>query len=355
MRIMFLLVRDEDVPTVAEAITAYATEEGLDVAPDSDAIDNPLGMLAMLAQPRAHLSMSGDSVVVTGLDTLDLADADEWASTLSSACSTEVLAFDLADDGVRVFVYDDGEQESEIEVPLSPTGRSVSRALAELADGDAARRELEAGIVASSPDELAAEILRCFGVTGPSADTLTLTFSDPIGDEAAAEASLRVDPAPGTTLSGVVGGALVSPLGYAFAVSLVGADTVEGVRLEIGGDALALLTVDAIDVVLRVRGTHDRVGRQVLPEMGTDGRLVASLDDALLERVDVAAPTLDMADMFSSMQRLMSATEAQQRNTLIVGLSAHGRRAGEGELALSASAPGADAAPGQGSISVRVG
>jgi hypothetical protein len=351
MGAMFLIVRDEDVPTVTAAINAYASEEGLDPANDVEP-NNPLALLATLSRPRAFVSMSDDSVLVSGLESLDIAEADEWANRISTACSAEVIALDVAEDGVRVFVFDDGEKENEIEVALGSTGRSTSglRELAELAFGDEERQALEEGLIASSTDELADGILRCFGVESSGEDGVILSFSDPIDDQA----TLQVEPVPGAILTGTVGSEIQSPFGYAFAVSLVGGAAVEGCRLELGGDALPLISVDAIDVSVRARDTDDRGTRRVVPEITSDGRFVAVLDDALLERVDMAVPSFDVTDMFASMQRLMSSTEAQQRNLLLVGISARGLRVGSGDLVLTVSATAGEAAAGEGAVSVKI-
>jgi hypothetical protein len=356
---MFVLVRDEDVPTVAAAVNQYASDEGLEIAPpDAAESANPLALLAALGNPRAFVSTSGDNVVLTGLESLDIADPDEWARHLSTVLSTEVVALAVADDGVRVFVFAEGEEEEEIEVPLSPSGRSPSPALAELADGDEEREALEAGLVATSPEELAQGILRCLGVTGLGEDTVALAFVDPLEeDETAApgEPALEVAALAGAELATGVGEPLVTPLGYVFAVSLAGGgEGIEGLTLALGGTALALVAIDAIEVAFRVRGAHERTTRRLPVTATAEATLEATITDAYLERVDLGTSSLDFTDMFSSMQRLVSATETQQLNTLFVGVSARGRAAGSAELVLTASPIAGSAAAGQGTIAIEV-
>ena len=62
--------------------------------------------------------MNDEHVFVSGLESLDIAEADEWGATIPAACETEVIAVDVADDGVRAWVFDDGELDEEIEVLL---------------------------------------------------------------------------------------------------------------------------------------------------------------------------------------------------------------------------------------------
>src|SRR5688500_13798357 len=114
---MYLLVRDEDVPSVAATITVQAADDGL--TPAAAPAEDPLAMLASLGQPRALIRTAGDSIVVAGLESLDIAEPDEWASRVSGALETEVVAFEIAEDGVRVWVYSEGEEESAFEVPFT--------------------------------------------------------------------------------------------------------------------------------------------------------------------------------------------------------------------------------------------
>jgi hypothetical protein len=289
---MFLIVRDEDVPTVAAAVQAFAVEEGLE--PDEGGV-------------RVVVAMGEESVVVSGLEGLDIADADEWAKHLSDVCGTEVIA---VEDG-EVLVFDAGEQEDEPDVPELDGVDSVE------------------------------ELLARFKVGG---EAVTLSFRDPLDER------FQVEPLLGVTLSGRVGTEVMSPLGHAFGVTLTGADEVEGCRLEIGGEALALLDVEAIEVDFRTR-QRERIALRLVPER-TERGLAVVVEGAYLERVDLAPPQLDLSDMFSSMQSIMSATENQQENTLLVAVIARGRAAGAAELVLTASSE--SVAEGEGAVPVEV-
>lgn len=355
---MFLLVRDEDVPTVAAAITASAIEanlETVDLGEHPDQAD-PIAMLAVLTGPRVFVAMNEDHVFVSGLESLDIAEAEEWGSAISAACETEVVAIDVAEDGVRVWVFDGGELDEQLEVPLDPSGRTAAPQLMELTTSAAGRRELERGVIGSRPEELAQGILRCLGAE-QNADAQMLAFRDPLDDEEVdADPALVVDALTGARLEGHVGGTVISPHGNVFGVTLAGVDRVEGLRLELTGDALDLLTIDSIDVFVRVRGAHELVHRAIKPAPEPrDGRMVIELPDAFLERVEIGPPQLDATDLFASMQRIMSAGDQALLNTLTVRPSGTGRRAGEGELVLTVSplaAPGV--ASGEASIPVHV-
>ncbi len=352
---MFLLVRDEDARTVATAINAFADEEGLEPIDLAAEEQSPLTMLSVLAGPRALVSTSGDQVVALGLESLDIADADEWGTAISAACETEVIAVDGAPDGVRVYVFDGGELDEEIEVALDPSGRTRAPELVELAESEQGRWELAQGIVAASAEQLVQGVLRCLGVEGPGEDAIVLAFLDPLDeDEIEEEAALVVEALPGAELAGSVGSEIVSFYGSLFAVSLQGADSVTGLRLELSGDGLALLDVDTVSVTLRVRGSHQLQTRELEATTSSEGAIVVDLEDAFLERVDLRPPALDPSDMFATMQRLMSAGESQQLNTMLVGVAGVARRAGEGELGLRAVATSAAVAPGEAGIPVRV-
>src|SRR5687768_9303629 len=121
---MFLLVRDEDPPTVAAAVRAYAEEEGLVPIDLEDRARDPLAMLSVITGPRVIISAHEGQVAAFGLDTLDIADAEEWGAAISEACASEVVVFEPAPDGVRVYVFDDGELDETIEVPLHRSGRT---------------------------------------------------------------------------------------------------------------------------------------------------------------------------------------------------------------------------------------
>lgn len=353
---MFLLVRDEDAATVAAAINAFADEEGLEPIDLAAQEQNPITMLSVLTGPRALVSTSGEQVLALGLESLDIADADEWGTAISAACETEVIAVEPAADGVRVYVFDGGELDEEIDVPLDASGRTRAPALGELTDSDEGRRELDRGIVASSVDQLLQGVLRCFGVAGPGEDAFMLAFLDPLDeDDVEDEPRLDVEPLPGAALEGTAGDEVDAPYGNVFAVTVQGADAVTGVRLELSGEALALLDVRSVSVTLRVKGEHQLSTRDVAPSAAADGTLVVELDDAFLERVDLRPPALDPTDMFATMQRLMSAGETQQLNTLLVGVAGVARRAGQGALVLGASDRSGTLARGEAAIPVRIG
>lgn len=340
---MFLLVRDEDGPTVASAINAFADEEGLEPIDISANAQNPLAMLSVLTGPRAVVTQAEGVVAVFGLESLDIADAEDWGAAMSAACETEVLALEVEPEGVRVHVYDGGEPDEVIEMPLDPSGRTRSGALADFTDLEEGHRELAEGIVAGTPTELAMGILRCFGVGAPGPEAIMLSFVDPLDDEEAeTEPHLEVLPLAGAP----------SPTGFTqmFSVTLRGTDAVEGLRLELSGTALDLASIESVEVVHRVRGSHERVTRQAERPEGT----TFVVDDAYLERVDQPPPAFDLTDMFATMQRLVSSGETQQLNTVLVSVRATKKRSGQGELTLTAEAPAADVTGGEATIDVEL-
>ena len=352
MRAMFVLVRDEDPPTVAAAVRAFAEEEGLEPVESETKPSNPLEALALLGGPQVLIAQATDQVFVGGLESLDIFDAQEWGEQLSLGCEAEVLVVDPASDGVRVYVFDEGELEDTIEILLDPSGRTKSPELAELTDSEAGAKELTAGIVASGIEQLLPAVLRCLGVESNPEGALSLVFHDPLGDdEEEQEPGLIVEPLPAAELVGRVGSDVASPHGSAFAVVLIGVDSLTGVRLELTGSALDLVAIDEIQISLRAEGANELSQRTLSAK---DGELVFDLPDAYLERVDFAAPTIDMTDLFSSMQRMMSSGESQVLNTLTVFVSGIGRAAGEGELTLEASPLEGDLAGAEASIPVRV-
>ena len=80
----------------------------------------------------------------------------------------------------------------------------------------------------------------------------------------------------------------------------------------------------------------------------------SGLPDAFLEGIDLAPPALDMSDLFSSMQRMMSSGEARVLNTITVLVTGTGLKAGEGELTLEAI-PSSSELPGSAAtIPIRV-
>jgi hypothetical protein len=183
-----------------------------------------------------------------------------------------------------------------------------------------------------------------------------LAFLDPLDeDDVETEPSLAVEPLPGAMLEGRPGAPAESPYGDLFAVSLQGADSIGGVRLALSGDALALLDVDAVTVTFRVRGAHQLQTREMEVSASPDGVITVTLDDAFLERVDLRPPALDPTDMFATMQRLMSAGETQQLNTLLVSVSGLVRKSGQGMLELTASSLAGAVAAGEGAVPVRFG
>jgi hypothetical protein len=355
MRAMFLVVRDEDAPTVAGAINAFADEEGLEPIDLDAQAQNPLAMLSLLAGPRAVVSSSGEQVVAYGLESLDIADAEEWGTAISTACETEVLSIEPAADGIRVYVFDGGELDEQLDVALDSSGRTRAPQLVELSDVEDGKRELANGIVASNIEQLLQGVLRCLGVSGPGDDAIMLSFVDPLDDEdVAQEPQLVVATLPAAALTGKVGEGVSSQYDNLFTVSLQGSEPIEGVRLSFSGDGVALVHVDRVDVTLRTRGAHEQQTRSVDVEPAADGTVVVDLADAFLERIDARPPALDMTDMFATMQRLMSAGDAQQLNTLLVNVSGTAARAGEGSLELTASTANEAIPAGAATVSVRV-
>jgi hypothetical protein len=353
-RDMFLLVRDEDAPTVAEAIDAYAREEGLEPVDLAEQADDPFAMLSVLGGPRVLVSASGDEVAAFGLESLDIAEPEEWGEQISRACSAEVLAFEITDGGVRVHVFDDGELEEAIDVALDPSGRTRAPQLADLSDSEDGKRELASGVIGGTPADLARELVRCFGVSGPAEGAVMLAYVDPLDHEE--DPRLAVDAIGGIGVQGAVGGPAASPDGSLFSVTLRGAPGAVGVRLELSGDGLALVDVDHLDLVLRVQG-GGRTERRIAPDASHrtgDGRIVLTLDDAVLEPAELSPAGLDMNDMFAALQRIVGAADAQLENTILVGVRGTGRRAGEGSLVLRAAALDDAIAAGEAAVAVHV-
>jgi hypothetical protein len=123
---------------------------------------------------------------------------------------------------------------------------------------------------------------------------------------------------------------------------LEGGPPVEGLRLELSGDALSLITVESVDVSLRAKGSEQLEPRTVKVEAEKEP-IVVDLPDAYLERVDFRPPAIDPTDMFSTMQRLMSAGDARKLNTVVVDVRATAKKKGEGTLTLSVSGTEAEA------------
>jgi hypothetical protein len=354
MRVMFLIVRDEDAPTVAAAINAFADEEGLEPIDLDARAQNPLAMLSVLAGPRAVVSTSGEQVVAFGLESLDIADAEEWGTAISAACETEVISIEPAEGGIRVYVFDGGELDEHIDVPLDRSGHTRAPQLAELSDVDEGKRELENGVAATNVEQLLQGVLRCLGVGGPGDDAVMLGFVDPLAADAELGPQLVVASLPAATLTGKVGGEVTAQYENLFTVSMQGADPIEGVRLVLSGDGLSLVRIDAVDVTLRTRDANVQETRHVKAEPTAEGTLAVDLGDAFLERIDAPPPALDMSDMFATMQRLMSAGDAQQLNTILVNVTATAARAGEGSLVLTAAAASGALPAGEATVPVRV-
>lgn len=341
---MFLLVRDEDGPTVAAAINAFADEEGLEPIDLEEGAQNPLAVLSVLTGPRAIVTQGEDAVAVFGLESLDVADAEDWGSAISAACETEVLALEVADDGVRVHVYDNGEPDEVIDVHLDPSGRTRAPMLADLSDVEEGQRALTEGIAAANAVELAVGILRSFGVEEPGEDALMLSFVDPLDGDDEADATPRLDVQP------LAGAPSAGGFTQMFAVTLRGGEEIDGLRLEVSGSALDLGSVEPLEVAYRTRDAHERASREVALEGGA-----ALLADAHLERIDAAPPQLDLSDMFATMQRLVSAGDDQQRNTLLASVRLTRKRAGKGALTLKVFAPSGDVAEGEATVVVEMG
>lgn len=356
---MFLLVRDEDAPTVAAAITAFADEGGLEPVVVDAETDNPLAMVAILTGPRAVVSEADGQVVAFGLESLGIADAEAWGSAVSAACETEVIAVEASPAGAHVHVYDNGELDERIDLTLDRSGRTPAPQLAELTDHEPGRRELTDGIAAFTAEELLQGILRSFGVIEPSPDAVVLAFRDPrravtsagleadgdAADRAGSDADsdsgaprLVVELLPAAGLSGEVDAPVQSPYGSVFGVSLQGVESIDGLRLELSGDALSLFRVDSVEVAVRVRGTHQLETREIVPTAAPGGKVVCAIDDAFLESVEIVPPVFDGTDMFTTMQRIMSAGEARQLNTVLVNVTGTGAQIGDGALVLTASA-----------------
>lgn len=320
---MFVIVRDEDVPTVAGAVGAVAQEAGLEQREDDDA----LGVLAMMGSPQVRVSQAEGQVVIEGLDTLDLAEGDEWAASLAKACSAEVIAIEGAEVGLLVHVHDE-EAEPTITI-LRKGNRWDTSAIAFLADEEAGETALTQGILADDLDDLAAKILGHLGAT-PTDDAVSLFFQDPLEEEGE---GLRVDAYPAVHLEGKVGGPVVAS-GPVYAVSLEGVPEVEGLRLVFGGDALPQVEIEAVEIGVRTRGANDLVLRRVTPSHADEESVIFLVPDAYLASTQQGLPPLDGSDLFSSMQALMSATGNSMLNTMTVRPIAKGKVAGSALLTL---------------------
>lgn len=181
---MLLLLRDEDVPTVASAITAIALQNGLE--PVDTAEQNDLfAIAAVLTGPRVTLAAGEEFVIADGLATLAIGDVDEWGTKLSAACGNEVIGIAPGSDGISVHVFDDGDVEEVIPILLDPSGVTRAPALAEIVPTEEAAAAWEKGIAALNAVELSEHVLRSFGATPPSFydHTDVLAFARPGDDD----------------------------------------------------------------------------------------------------------------------------------------------------------------------------
>ena len=170
-------MRDEDVPTVASAITAMALQRGL-LPIGEDEPQDLMSIAAMLMGPRVVLGAGEDFVVASGLESLEIGSTDEIAEALSRACETEVVAIIPTGDGIRVVVFADGDREEDVPVDLGASGKTTSPELAEIAPTEEAAQELASGVSAMNAVELAERVLQLFG--GPlesfATEPTTLAF-----------------------------------------------------------------------------------------------------------------------------------------------------------------------------------
>ncbi len=181
---MLLLLRDEDVPTVASAITAIALQNGLEAVDDAEAPQDILSVAARLVGPTVMITPGEDFVIVGGLDSLGIGDAATLGEALSSACGNEVIAIAPTGDGIRVLVFDDGDLDDDIAVNLNHSGKTTSPELAEIAPEEA-EAELRSGLAVVNAVELAERVLALFGAAPDryTGDPTTLSFRAPDDDD----------------------------------------------------------------------------------------------------------------------------------------------------------------------------
>lgn len=334
---MILLVRGKSVEEVSGAVAEYAEDDG---GLEPFAIDptNPLALIEGLAGPNVVVSEVGPWVTVANAASLDIADADEWGAALSSACEATVVALDVGEEGVDAFLFEGGE--SEVTVSLSLGRRSPAPELVELATTASGKAAFERGILASTHEELLAAVASALGADAPASAGTMLGFGDPLDEEGGDEAEPRALVVEGVVPSAVrmarVGKRLET-MGPLFNVSVSSGAPVLGVNLEVGGDALALLTIDAIDVEMRLEGILER--SSVTPPVERVGDVyVAQLPLAYIEPPAASALGLDASDMFGAMQQMMNAGAEQIRNQISVSIEARGAKVGQGTLLLRALA-----------------
>lgn len=329
---MFVIVRDEDVPTVAKAVSALADDGGFEAVTDDGTDLPPFGGTLML-----RISQAEGQVVIEGLEALDLGDGEEWARDLSTACSAEVIAIEGAEVGLLVHVYDE-----EAEPPISVVrkgNRWDTSALAPLSDTEEGEAALAKGLIAKDLDDLAAQVLAHLGAT-PTDDAVTLRLFDPLqadDDEEDAEPGLQIDLFQASEVRGKVKGP-VTAVGPLFAVRLEGVPEIEGVRIVFQGEALALAEIEAAEVHVRTRASNDLVIRTLTPSHKDDDAVIFLLPDAYLASATTEIPMLDVGDLFSSMQALVNATSDSMLNTLVVSPIAKGKQVGSGSLTMIVAA-----------------
>lgn len=332
---MILLVRGKSVEEVSGSVAEYAEDDG---GLEPFAIDpgNPLALIEGLGGPNVVVSEVGPWVTVANAASLDIADADEWGAALSASCEATVVALDLGEEGVDAFVFEDGESEVTVNLPL---GRpSPAPELAELATTANGKAAFERGILASTHEELLAAVASALGADAPASAGTMIGFADPLDEEDAedeiARALVTEAAVPSAVRMARVGKRLET-MGPLFNVSVSSGAPVLGVNLEIGGDALALLTVDAIDVEMRLEGILER--SSVTPPVTRVGDVyVAQLPLAYIEPPASAGAGLDASDMFGAMQQMMNAGAEQILNTISVSVEARGAKVGQGMLVLRA-------------------
>lgn len=182
---VLLILRDEDVDTATSVITAIALQHGLAPVEPEDQPQDILSIAASLLGPRAVLTPGEDFVLAEALDTLGIGDAAKWGQALSAACGNEVLAIAPTPNGLRVSMFEDGDEDEAIDVDLDPSGTTRSKALAEIAPSDEAAAELENGVAALNAIELAGHVLRLFeaGAERHVGEPTMLSFHDPSADD----------------------------------------------------------------------------------------------------------------------------------------------------------------------------
>ncbi|AKV02868.1 hypothetical protein AKJ09_09531 [Labilithrix luteola] len=332
---MILLVRGKSVEEVSGAVAEYAEDDG-GLEPFGIDPGNPLALVDGLAGPNVVVSQVGDWVSIANAASLDIADADEWGAALSASCDATVVALDLDEEGVEAFVFDGGDESVTLKFPL---GRpSPAPELAALAAGASGKSAFERGILASTHEELLAAVASALGADAPASAGTMLGFADPLDEEGADEEmprALVIDAAVPSAVRMARVGKRLETMGPLFAVSVSSGAPVLGVNLEIGGDALDLLTIDAIDVEMRLEGILDR--SSVTPPVERVGDVfVAQLPLAYIEPPASAGLGLDASDMFGAMQQMMNAGADQIRNTISVSIEARGAKVGQGTLELRA-------------------